>query len=304
MRKLIKTAIIAFSLVSTAHAGWLTPDAYDKKHAETVLKRSVYYTPGWGAVYKERWEEIVKNDPNTRAVAIHFHGCGGLGYFESKVAAYYINRGIAVITPDFVARPGNKTGCPGIYGDPRSMLNGGSQRYQAFTYSARNPDRLDARVDDLEAVLAYVKQVTGKPVIISGHSEGARTSYHFNRVDPQVAGIILHNQSCSPNFDHIFRLPTSYKTFQVIEDSDPWADGSRDCSHHFKGDDRNNLTLLRQSGTNHDPIANREVIEKMTDWINNLLGGSWKFKPAIEVESILPAIQKNFEIKNETSTSK
>lgn len=304
MRRLIKTAIVAFSLAGTAYAGWLTPDAYDKKHAESTLRRSVFYAPAWGAMYKEKWEEIVKTDPNTRAVAIHFHGCGGLGGLETIVADFYARRGIAVITPDFTARPGNKTGCPGIYGNQRDMMLGGHQRSQGYTYSARNSDRMDARTDDLEVVLSYVKSVTNKPILISGHSEGARTSYHFNRVDSQVVGIVLHNQSCSPRYDHIFRLPTSYKTFQVIEDSDPWADGSRDCAHHFKSGDEANLTLLRQVGYNHSPLANDEVKIKLTEWLETILGGPWKFKPAISNEDLLKNVQKNFEVKNETSTSK
>ena len=288
--------------IAPAHCA--SVDAYNIKYTKNVLSRSVFYAPGWGGLYKEKWEELVKLDPNTRAVAIHMHGCGGLGWNELKVADFYIRNGIATITPDFVGRPNNKVGCPGKSGDDQDQLMGGKIRFDQGVYTARNPERMQARVDDLEAVIRYVKSITDKPIIISGHSEGARTVYHFNKLDPQVKGAVMHNQSCSASFDHIFRLPTSYPAYQIIEVGDPWADGSRDCSHHYKNSDRVNLTLIRQSGYNHKPLNNDEARLQLKNWLDLILGGEWKFKPVMSNESFLPAVQKNFEVPDETSTSK
>ena len=295
MRNLIKFLLLVSFSVS-ASAGWLTPDAYDKKYVANVLERSVFYAPMYGGLYKQRWELAVKEDPNVRAVAIHLHGCGGLGMLEGGVASFYVQRlGIAVITPDFVARPGNKTGCPGD--ESASMLRGGEQRFKEGVYTARNSERMDARTDDVEALVAYVKKLTNKPIFISGHSEGARTSYHFDKVDPQIVGVMLHNQSCTASYSQIWRLPTSYKTWQVIENNDPWTDGATDCAFHFKGADAANITLLRQSGDNHRPLNNDEAKFSLKKWVDGILGGPYKMLP-FHNEALLPELQKNYQVKS------
>lgn len=285
------SVLFATLLTACSHAQvYPNPDVYHKRHTQTVISRSVFYAPAWGGLYKEKWEEVVARDPNVRAVAVHLHGCAGLTMFEKNVADFYIhNLGIAVITPDFVARPGNFTGCPGRGND--DMLEGGKRRFQEGVYTARNPNRMSARTDEVEHLVSYIKSITNKPIFLSGHSEGARTVYHYNIVDKQIVGAILHNQACNTEHSHIFRMPTTYKTFQIIENNDPWASGSADCSHHFKGRDSNNITVLRQQGRNHRPLQNDEAKRELKIWVDNILGGSWTYKPTHN-EELLPQIQQ------------
>ena len=301
----MKTKTLILSLIAatagSAIAGIFTPDAYEKKYAASVLERSAYYAPVWGGTYKAKWEEVIKSDPNTRAIAIHLHGCGGLAGLESIVAGFMSFRlGLAVITPDFTARPGNKTGCPGKFGDHADMLAGGGQRMKQGLYTALNSDRMDARTDDVEYIVEYIKTLTNKPIIISGHSEGARTAYHYNKVDPQIVGIALHQQSCTPRYSHIFRLPTTYKTWQSLDSSDPWAMGANegvlDCGSKFPDEHKANFTLYRQNGSNHDPLNSTGMKISFGKWVNDLLGGEWKMTP-FDNEALLPAIQKKFELK-------
>jgi dienelactone hydrolase len=286
---------------SNAMAGIFTPDAYEKKYAASALDRAAYYAPVWGGTYRQKWEEIIKLDPNTRAIAIHLHGCGGLSGYESLVASFMSFRlGLAVITPDFTARPGNKTGCPGKFGDQADMLAGGGQRARQGLYSAVNSDRMDARTDDVELIVEYIKTLTDKPIIISGHSEGARTAYHYDKVDPRIVGIALHQQSCTPRYNHIFRLPTTYKTWQSLDSSDPWAMGANegvwDCGAKFPDEHKVNFTLYRQSGTNHAPLNSTGMKISFGKWVNDLLGGEWKMIP-FDNEAILPSVQKKYELK-------
>ena len=248
-------------------------DAYKKEYAEKVLERSVFYGPRHGGVYRAKFEAQLRSDPNVRGVVIHQHGCGGMWGWETHVAQFYYRRGLAVITPEFVTRPGNKTGCPGTGSD--DALRGGGENFRQGVYTALNPARIGARVDDAEYLVAYIKTLTNKPIILSGHSEGARTTYHWNREDPQIKGAVLHNQSCSPDYEHLWRLPPTIKTWQILEDSDPWAPKAYagSCGHHFPGEYKKNFTFLMQRGRNHNPLTNQEAIESLDRWLKELIPG-------------------------------
>ena len=248
-------------------------DAYEKKYAERVLERSVFYGPRWGGVYRAKFEAVLKSDPNVRGVVIHNHGCGGMWGWETHVAQFYYRRGFAVITPEFVTRPGNKTGCPGSGAD--DSLKGGAKNFKEGVFTARNPARLDARTDDLSVVVAYIKSLTEKPIILSGHSEGARTTYHWDKVDPQIVGAVLHNQSCSADYAHLWRLHPSIKTWQILEKNDPWAQDARwgSCGHHFPESYQKNFTLLHQEGGNHNPLTNKESTDSLDRWLKDLIPG-------------------------------
>lgn len=290
---LLSAAISVNALAFSPTLGYRTVDAYDKKHAANVLQRSVFYAPVWGGLYKEKWEEVVANDPNVRGVAIQLHGCAGLFHGEKVVADFYINRlGLAVITPDFTGRPGNKTGCPGRGSD--EALKGAFQRFDEMVFTARNPHRMSARTDDLQILIDYVKSITNKPIILGGHSEGGRTVYHYNKVEPQIIGMILHAISCGDKHAHIFRMPTSYKTFQYMENNDPWLPDGMDCRRYFKGKDEKNITVFRQEGTSHRPLNNEEVRRVLKNWVDDLFGGEWKYEP-IHNEALLPGIQRRLQ---------
>ena len=94
--------------------------AYDKAQTRTVLDRSVFYLPMFGAVYRDKFTALLHRHPGLRGLVIHNHGCGGMWGWETTVAQFYYREGFAVITPEFVTREGNKLGCPG--GTPEEML--------------------------------------------------------------------------------------------------------------------------------------------------------------------------------------
>ncbi len=94
--------------------------AYDQAQVRTVLDRSVFYLPLFGAVYCDKLTALIPNHPTVRGLVIHNHGCGGMWGWETTVAQFYYREGFAVITPEFVTREGNKLGCPG--GSTEEML--------------------------------------------------------------------------------------------------------------------------------------------------------------------------------------
>lgn len=145
--------------------------AYDKAQTKTVLNRSVFYLPLFGAVYREKFAALVGREPGVRGVIIHNHGCGGMWGWETTVAQFYYREVFAVITPEFVTREGNKTGCPG--GSTEEMLKRGYERVREGVYTAVNPARLDARGHDIEEVIRWVKTLTPLPIFLSGHSAKA-----------------------------------------------------------------------------------------------------------------------------------
>ena len=274
MRQLLASSVVCCAVAGPVFSQQARMvDAYEKKYAERVLERSVFYGPRWGGVYRAKFEAVLKSDPNVRGVVIHNHGCGGMWGWETQVAQFYYRRGFAVITPEFVTRPGNKTGCPGSGAD--DSLKGGSKNFKEGVFTARNPARLDARTDDLSVVVAYIKSLTDKPISLSGHSEGARTTYHWDKVDPQIVGAVLHNQSCSADYAHLWRLHPSIRTWQILEKNDPWAQDARwgSCGHHFPESYQKNFTLLHQEGGNHNPLTNKESTDSLDRWLKDLIPG-------------------------------
>ena len=101
-------------LISSAHAQQSRQvPAYDKAQARTVLDRSVFYLPLFGAVYRDKSTALTPRHPTVRGLIIHNPGCGGMWGWETTVAQFYYREGFAVIAPEFVTRDGNKLGCPG-----------------------------------------------------------------------------------------------------------------------------------------------------------------------------------------------
>lgn len=293
IRRLAAILTCAAGLLPAAwgqYSNWNNP-AYDKSHSAKVLERTVFYAPAAGATYLVRWEEALRSDPRVRGVVIHNHGCGGMWGWETHVAQFYYRLGLAVATPEFVTRPGNRTGCPGSNND--SALQGGGENYRAGIFTARNIARMDARTDDVAVVLAHIKSLTSKPIFLSGHSEGARTVYHWDRTDPQIVGAILHNQSCSSGYAHIWRLPPQVPTIQILERNDPWspdaANGS--CGFRFTGEWSRNFTILMQEGANHNPLNNEQARSTLRLWLEERLGGPYKM-PEVHNEAHLQAIQR------------
>ena len=269
--------------------------AYDKAQIQTALNRSVFYLPLFGAVYKDKFSALVSREPGVRGVIIHNHGCGGMWGWETTVAQFYYREGFAVITPEFVTRDGNKLGCPG--GTSEEMLKRAGERAREGIYTAMNPARLQARGDDVEEIIRWVKTFTALPIFISGHSEGCRTTYHWSRNDPQVKGGICHKQSVNRQYEHLWKWDTRLPMWSSIEDEDPWAGGTKDkpavgFQDKFK-DNPQNLTEFRFPGNSHDPLVRPGEGQSLREWLNKqVVLPPLKGQNGFNYEDVLPAVQE------------
>jgi len=298
MKRILGTlALIAGSMVCmqvVAQQSRPAP-AYDKAQTRTVLSRSVFYLPLFGAVYREKFAALVAREPGVRGIIIHNHGCGGMWGWETTVAQFYFREGFAVITPEFVTREGNKTGCPG--GSSEAMLKAAADRAREGIYTAVNPARLDARGDDIEEVIRWVKTLTPLPIFLSGHSEGCRTTYHWSRGDPQVKGGICHKQSVSHQYEHLWKWDTKLPMWSSIENEDPWAGGTKDrpavgFQDKFK-DNPQNLTEFRYPGNSHDPLVRQGEEQSLREWLNRQVTlPSLKGQSGFNYEDVLPMVQE------------
>ena len=59
-----------FSLSAHAQQSRQVP-AYDKAQVRTVLDRSVFYLPLFGAVYRDKFTALIPNHPTVRGLVIH-----------------------------------------------------------------------------------------------------------------------------------------------------------------------------------------------------------------------------------------
>ena len=139
--------------------------AYDKAQTRTVLDRSVFYLPLFGAVYRDKFTALIPRHPTVRGLVIHNHGCGGMWGWETTVAQFYYREGFAVITPEYVPRDSNKLGSPG--GSTEEMLKQASVRFREGVYTAVNPARLDARGDDIAEIIRWFKTFSNLPILLT-----------------------------------------------------------------------------------------------------------------------------------------
>ncbi len=212
-------AAITLAGASGQAQDWRAAPAYDKALAANVLDRSVFFMPLFGAVYPAKFEVMLRELPGVRGIVIHNHGCGGQSGWETHVAQFYYREGFAVVTPEFVTRPGNKTGCPGANTEER--LRRAGERFREGVYTARNPARLSARGDDIAQVVQWLKAISPLPIILSGHSEGCRTVYFWDRDEPQVKGGICHKQSLNAADEHRWKWDTRLPMWSSNEDEEP-----------------------------------------------------------------------------------
>jgi dienelactone hydrolase len=269
--------------------------AYDPAQVRTVLDRSVFYLPQFGAVYREKFKALLPQQPGVRGLIIHNHGCGGMWGWETTLAQFYYREGFAVITPEFVTREGNKLGCPG--GSAEEMLKRAAERAREGVYTAANPARLDARGDDIAQAIRWFKAFSNLPIFLSGHSEGCRTIYHWDRADPQVLGGICHKQSVNKLYEHLWQWDTKLPMWSSIEDEDPLAGGTArkpavGFQEKFK-EHPENLTEFRYPGNSHDPLVRPEEGKSLREWLDrHALIPAQKPPASFNYEDMLPAIQE------------
>ncbi len=290
---------IFFCMAMTGHVAgsqdWKPAPAYDKALAANVLDRSVFFLPLYGGVYRAKFEGLIKELPGIRGVVIHNHGCGGQWGWETHVAQFYYREGFAVVTPEFVTREGNKLGCPG--GSPEESLRRGGERFREGVYTARNPARLSARGDDIAQVVAWLKTLTALPILLSGHSEGCRTVYFWDRAEAQVKGGICHKQSLNVSYEHLWKWDTNLPMWSSNEDEDPWAQGSK--AQPAVGFERKfasrpeNLTSYRYAGNSHDPLVRPGEAESLRAWLTkHVPGRPLRDTSGMVYEDKLPLIQQ------------
>lgn len=282
--------------VSGANAqAWRDAPAYDKKHAANVLDRSVFFLPLFGSVYRAKFEVMIKEIAGLRGIVIHNHGCGGQWGWETHVSQFFYREGFAVVTPEFVSREGNKTGCPG--GTAEESMRRGGERFREGIYTARNPARLSARGDEIEIVIKWLKEHSPLPIILSGHSEGCRTVYAWNRSEDRVKAGVCHKQSLNASYEHLWQWDTRLPMWSSNEDEDPWAQGTRAnpaVGFERKFVDRpENLTSYRFAGNSHDPLIRPDEVASLRAWLKKYFPGDpLRGSPNMVYEDKLPLIQE------------
>lgn len=294
------TFALAMTLAGAATQAqdWRHAPAYDKALAANVLDRSVFFLPLYGAVYPTKFEVMLRETPGLRGIVIHNHGCGGQWGWETHVAQFYYREGFAVVTPEFVTRPGNKTGCPG--GSQEEALRRAGERFREGVYTARNPARLSARGDDIAQVVQWLKAMSPLPIILSGHSEGCRTVYFWDRAEPQVKGGICHKQSLNAAYEHLWKWDTRLPMWSSNEDEDPWAMGT--AAQPAVGFERKfasnpeNLTSYRHPGNSHDPLVRPGEFESLRAWLARYFPGpAPRNTSGMVYEDKLPLIQQRLQ---------
>jgi dienelactone hydrolase len=255
---------------------WKDAAPYAREHARNILDRSTFFLPVFGVTYKEKFESLVSRMPagSVRGVVIHNHGCAGQWVLETQVAQFYYQQGFAVVTPEFVSREGNKTGCPGGSEDEMRRLSGERQREGIF--QATNPARLAARADEVMAVVQWLRGLTALPIVLSGHSEGCRTVYsiHLND-DAQVAGGVCIKQGLQRTFEHTWRWNSKVPMWQSLEEFDPWVvfpEGTsvRDVTFERKFvADPQNLTVVTVPGKTHFPLNQEAERASLRQWLGS-----------------------------------
>jgi dienelactone hydrolase len=276
---------------------WKDAPAYAREHSRNVLQRSVYFLPMFGAVYKEKFEVLLAQMPkdSVRGIVIHNHGCGGMWVTETQVAQFYLQQGFAVVTPEFVTRQDNKVGCPG--GSEDEMRQRSGERGREGIYQAINPARLAARGHEVMTVVQWLKGLSPLPIIVSGHSEGCRTVYFWDRGEPQVKGGICHKQSLNADYEHLWKWDTALPMWSSNEDEDPWAQGSK--AQPAVGFERKftsrpeNLTSFRYAGNSHDPLVRPGEVESLRAWLTKYVPGRpLRDTSGMVYEDKLPLIQE------------
>ena len=293
--KLLLVGIVALASASTAVFAqqWRDAPPYAKSNADNVLRRSIYFIPSYGAVYPEKFAVLLKSLPFIRGVVIHNHGCGGQIGWETHVSQFYYRQGFAVVAPEFVTRQDNKLGCAGT--TTEEAMASAAQRFNEGVYTARNPARLAARGDDIEQVVNWLKTQTTLPIILSGHSEGCRTVYYWNKADPQIVGGICHKQSLNSRYEHLWRWNTSLPMWSSLEDEDRWAGGSKQTpAVGFERKFTSNpgkLTTVRIAGSSHDPLIHRVETDSLQQWLTDRVP-SKPPQTGFDYETVLPEIQQ------------
>lgn len=278
---------------------WRDAPAYEERHSANVLRRSTFFMPLFGAVYREKFVALLGALPpqTLRGVIIYNHGCGGQWGWETTVSQILYRQGFAVITPDFAGREDNRLGCPG--GTESEMLAAGAQRAREGVFQAINPARLAARAHEILMVADWLKQRTKLPILVGGHSEGCRATYSLQLSDPQVVGGFCVKQGLQSSYEHTWRWNAKVPMWQSLEEFDPWVvfpPGAtvKDVTFERKFKEHpGNLTVIIVPGRTHEPLNQDAERSSLASWLNARVSQSLRpGQNGFDFESVLPEIQR------------
>lgn len=278
---------------------WRDTAAYDDGNSANVLRRSTFFMPLFGAVYREKFVALLGALPqhSLRGVVVYNHGCGGQWGWETTVAQFLYRQGFAVITPDFAGRDGNRLGCPG--GTESEMLAAGGQRAREGVFQAVNPARLAARAQEILFVADWLKQRTRLPILIGGHSEGCRATYSLHLSDPQIAGGFCVKQGLQSTYEHTWRWNSKVPMWQSLEEFDPWVvfpPGTVVKNVTFERkflEHPGNLTVVTVPGKTHDPLNQEAERTSLMTWLNARAAQPLRPGQAgFDFETVLPDIHR------------
>lgn len=278
---------------------WRDAPAYEERHSANVIRRSTFFMPLFGAVYREKFVALLGSLPahTLRGVIIYNHGCGGQWGWETTVSQILYRQGFAVITPDFAGREENRLGCPG--GTESAMLAASGQRAREGVFQAINPARLAARAHEILVVADWLKQRTKLPILVGGHSEGCRATYALHLSDPQMVGGFCVKQGLQSNYEHTWRWNIKVPMWQSLEEFDPWVvfpPGAtvKDVTFERKFKELpGNLTVVIVPGRTHDPLNQDAERSSLAAWLNARV--SQPLRPGqagFDFEAVLPEIHR------------
>ena len=277
---------------------WKDSPVYAEVNSLNVMRRSTFFMPLFGSVYREKFVALLTALPShsLRGVVIYNHGCGGQWGWETTVAQLLYRQGFAVITPDFAGREGNRLGCPG--GTEAEMLAAAGERASEGVFQAINPARLAARAQEILIVAEWIKQRTSLPILIGGHSEGCRATYSLHLNDPRIVGGFCVKQGLQPFYEHTWRWNPRVPMWQSLEENDPWAvpNGvtAKDVTFERKFFEfPRNLTFVITPGRSHDPLNQDAERASLTSWLNTRVSSQLRAGQAgFNFEPVLPEIHK------------
>lgn len=278
---------------------WRDAPAYEEARSADVLRRSTFFMPLYGAVYREKFAALLTALPPEvlRGVVVYNHGCAGQLGWETSVSQFLYRQGFAVVTPDFSGREGNRLGCPG--GTEAEMLAASAERARDGVYQAVNPARLAARAHEILTVVRWVQQSTRLPILVGGHSEGCRATYAMHLSDPQIVGGFCVKQGLQTPYEHTWRWNPRLPMWQSLEEFDPWVvfpRGAtvRDVTFERKFTEHpGQLTLVVVPGKTHEPLNQDAERASLSAWLNARVPPTPRTgPPSFNFESALPEIQR------------
>lgn len=240
---LVVTTILTLLIPSLSYC----QQVYDHSLNNSVFERSEYYDQN--QIYDNYSLFLNKVDTSTK-IFIHLHGCGGIYSADKGAGIQYLRSKGAVITIDFLKRPGVKSSCPGgKFGD---------------TSEASNPQRLDLRRKEAEVLVLDLQSKGYNNIYISGHSEGGRVASTWTM---PVNGIIIHGMDCKLHW--FWNIQRNQKVIVMFNWRDEWIIAKRgiaSCQHFFN---KGWVTEVSTNEISHVPFSNVLFVEEFQKWLIN-----------------------------------